>query len=533
MNVRERILKAVEKYDVVTFDVFDTLIIRDVMKPVDVYRFCYGTSGRYFRSGAEIIAGHRKKGGEVSLEDIEHNCIFSCRKEIEFEKRICRADPVMHSVYTELKKQGKKLYAISDMYLDNDTISEILRNAGYDIPLMVSSEYGCSKRSGRLFEEFLKKYGIEASKVLHVGDNEEADIRGAEKAGICAVHINKHENILSYTKYGRANYELAAFINHGLQLIGDPAERIGYEIVGPIVLSFCQWIHEKFIEEKFDRLYFLARDMHFIYDVYRTIYGDDVRYLRVSRRSLKSARNAPDTFCEYLKKEGCFGNAAVVDTGWIGAAQREIERYAKMIDPSTDLGGLYLGTKLAYRATKRSERSHACLYSGFWEQAFCEIKAAFMETLIGTNEQQVIAYEKGLPIFDREESRDDTNKLKCGARRFVSEWVRLKGNGKIPPKQASQGFERLFYFPKEQHMELLGGLLYEDVKDTKIISYREDFPYLKHPGTWFSDLGFSAWKGAFFKKSGVLAPFFLLGYIIFGNARIFLVDLMRALKNEI
>lgn len=62
MNETERILKAAEKYDVITFDVFDTLIIRDVMKPVDVYRFCYGTIGRYFRSGAEIIAGYKKRG---------------------------------------------------------------------------------------------------------------------------------------------------------------------------------------------------------------------------------------------------------------------------------------------------------------------------------------------------------------------------------------------------------------------------------------------------------------------------------------
>ncbi|MCI7766572.1 MAG: HAD-IA family hydrolase [Oscillospiraceae bacterium] len=533
MNDKEQILKMAEKYDVITFDVFDTLIIRDVLKPVDVYRFCYGSLGRYFRSGAEIIAGRRSKNGEVTLDDIEHNCIFSCKKEIGFEKGICRANPEMYSVYTRLKEQGKKICAISDMYLSNAAISELLNNAGYDIPVMVSSEYGCNKSSGKLFEEFLKKHGLKASQVLHIGDNKEADIKGAEKAGINAIQINKHENILSYTKYSRKNYELAAFINHGLHLTDDPVERIGYEIVGPIIMSFCQWTHEKFTEEKFDRLYFLARDMHFIYDIYKTVYQDDVHYLRVSRKSLRSARNAPETICEYLKKEGCFGNCAIVDTGWIGVAQPEIERYAKEIDPATDLGGLYLGTKLAYRAKKRSERSHACLYSSFWEQACCEIKAAFLETLIGTNEQQVIAYEKGVPIFDREENRDDTNKLKCGARRFVSDWVKLKGNKKILPKQARQGFERLFYFPTEQHMELLGGLLYEDVKDTKIISYKEGFPYWKHPGKWLSDLGYSAWKGAFFKKSGVLAPLFLMGYFIFGNARIFLVDLMRALKNEI
>lgn len=475
-----------------------------------------------------------KKEGEVSLEDIDKNCIFSCRKEIEFEKGICRADPVMHSVYTRLKEQGKRIYAISDMYLDNGTISLLLKNAGYDIPLMVSSEYGCNKSSGRLFEEFLKKYGLEAAMVLHIGDNEQADIRGAEKAGISALRINRHENILEYTKYGRANYELAAFINHGLHNIDDPAERTGYEIIGPMVMSFCQWVHEKFIEEKFDRLYFLARDMHFIYDIYRSVYkDDDVHYLRVSRKSLKSARNAPQTICEYLKKEGCFGNAAVVDTGWVGVAQTEIEGYAKIIDPSTDLGGLYLGIKLPFRIKKHSERSYGCLYSSLYEQIFCEIKVAFLETLVGTNEKQVIAYENGLPVFDRDEDRDHTDLLKNGARRFVSDWVSIKGSKKIDSKQSKKAFERLFYFPKKQHMDMLGELHYEDIKDTAINSHKEGFPYWKHPGKWLSDLGYSAWKGAFFKSSGVLGPFFLLGYFILGNARLCISNIIRALKNEI
>ncbi|MCI5751015.1 MAG: HAD-IA family hydrolase [Oscillospiraceae bacterium] len=530
----EQILGIAGKYEVITFDVFDTLIIRDVMEPVDVFRFCYGAPGRYFRSAAEIIARRRVKNGEPSLEHIEHNCMFSCKKEIEFEKSICRADPAMYTLYAALKKQGKKIYALSDMYLSNEVISELLSSAGYDIPVMVSSEYGCNKTSGKLFEVFLKKYRYDPSRVLHIGDNEEADIKGAAKAGISAYHINKHKNILSYTKYTEKNYELAAFINHGLHRISDPAERIGYEIVGPIVMVFCQWTHEKSIEEKFDRLFFLARDMRFFYDIYKSIYHDDVRYLRVSRRSLRNARNAPESFCEYLKKEGCFGNAAVVDTGWRGAAQLEIEKYAKLIDPATDLGGLYLGTKLAFRTKKRSKRSHACLYSSLWEQACCAIKTGFMETLIGTNEPQVISYENGLPVFDREEDRDDTNALKCGARRFVSDWVKLKGNKKLLPKQARKGFDRLFYFPKEQHMELLGGLLFENENMvTSTISYKEGYPYWKHPIRWLYDLKCSVWKGAYFKKSGFLGPLFLLGYFIVVNARLFIDDLIRNKKNEL
>ena len=55
MNL-EDVLKKTEKYDVITFDGFDTLLIRDVLKPVDVFRFSYGEIGRYIRILAEMRA---------------------------------------------------------------------------------------------------------------------------------------------------------------------------------------------------------------------------------------------------------------------------------------------------------------------------------------------------------------------------------------------------------------------------------------------------------------------------------------------
>lgn len=49
------------------------------------------------------------------------------------------------------------------------------------------------------------------------------------------------------------NYELQPYTNYAVCRIDDPIEKLGYEIVGPIVLSFCQWVHEKFIQEHFER----------------------------------------------------------------------------------------------------------------------------------------------------------------------------------------------------------------------------------------------------------------------------------------
>ena len=51
---------------------------------------------------------------------------------------------------------------------------EILQNCGYDladVPIYVSSEYGKTKRSGNLFRTVLEHEEVEASKILHIGDN--------------------------------------------------------------------------------------------------------------------------------------------------------------------------------------------------------------------------------------------------------------------------------------------------------------------------------------------------------------------------
>ncbi len=515
----DELLKQLESYDVVTFDVFDTLIIRDVVKPVDVFTFTYGPIGRYFRTFAEKISRKFSKTGEVTLEDIEKYCPFSCKKEIEFEKNICRANPVIFDVYNELKKSGKQIYAISDMYLSEEVIQEILHNAGYDIKLYVSNKYNCSKNGGKLFEVFLKEEQISTDKVIHIGDNRNADGDGANKAGIKSVVIDKDVKQLKYTPY-KNNYELASFINHGLNNLDDPVKKIGYEIIGPLVLSYVQWVHRKKEEYGFDRLYFLARDMHFTYDVYSKIYDDDIRYLSVSRKSLARANENSKEFINYLKKEECYGNIAIVDTGWVGLAQVEIEKYAKMINPDTDLGALYMGTKKAFRKLKRSSRSDACFYKTKKEQFRCTIATSFLETLIGINEPQVIDYIDGNPIFDRDETDDDTSLLKEGAIAFIDDWIKFKNNKEIDAKKAIKAFEKIFIKPKNEDVILIGNLQFEDIKETKIVSYDSNCLYLIHPGKLITDLSDSAWKGAFLRKTGCLYPVMMKIYRFVGTVRI-------------
>ncbi|MBR5954573.1 MAG: hypothetical protein IK021_04050 [Methanobrevibacter sp.] len=313
--------------------------------------------------------------------------------------------------------------------------------------------------------------------------------------------------------------------------MNDPVEKVGYEIVGPIILSFCQWIHAKYLVEKFDCLFFLARDMQFTFDVYKEIYKEDnIKYLFVSRKSFMFSREHPEEIINYFKNEGMYGNSAIVDAGWLGNAQVEIEKYSKIIDPNSDIGGLYLGLKITSDFIKKSERSYSCLFSSLKDRFKCELIAPFMETLIGSNDKQVIAYKNGIPFFDRNESRDKTNSIKSGAKKFINDWVIYKKNKQINCKYARKSFVKMFRHPKLEHISLLGNLHYEDFKDTQIVSYDDNYPYHKNIKKWLSDLSYSGWKGAYFKKSFKFYYPFLWIYLFLNSLRIMLNDLDK-IKN--
>ena len=531
---REEILTAAQSYNIITFDVFDTLIIRDVEKPSDVFRHCYGFSGKYSRIIAEESARKKTERGEITLREIEDCFRKKCDKEIEFEKKICRANPEMLEVYNELRGMGKTVYAISDMYLDAKVISDILTNEGYHPDgVIVSSEFGCSKKNGDLFRHFMKEYQYHEEEILHIGDNRESDYEGAGKAGIKAILVPKHKDCLKYRRFSYRTDELDSFINHGLNGIEDSMQRIGYEVVGPMVLSFCQWVHKKCMENNFERLYFLARDMHFTFDIYNRIYRDDTHYLCVSRKSLRNARNNPEEFLLYLKDEGVYGNVAVVDTGWVGTAQVEIEKYAKQIDESTDLGGLYLGTNVAFRIRKRSKRSFACIYSSFAEQLNCELSSAFLEVLIGSQERQVISYQNGKPVFNNDSLDDFHSAVKTGAEQFILDWVEKKDNKEIDPKDTKKPFERLFRNPHADDIEKMGNLQCDDIEVSKIITYGGKEKYKGNRSAWLHDLSLSPWKGGFFQKSFKHYRFLLGIYLAANTVRNALIDVKHIKRDRL
>lgn len=286
------------RYRAVAFDVFDTLIHRDVAAPADVFAFmeANGIAPEGFAAGraaAEAAARAACAPREVTLAEIySRHELEGLDPEAEIRTEIALAVPdrKVQALYRACRARGQAVYVVSDMYLPAQAIAAMLKACDYEEPdgLFVSSEYGVQKRSGKLFQLFLEKTGLSARDVLFFGDDRCADCIGAALAGIRSVKLPGRLPRPDYfpEPASKAEGALAAFCaNHG-QMLDDPEETFGYTVAGPLVLAFARWLRGRRAARPRGRLVFLARDMYLVRETCRLLGERESGYLCVSRRSL-------------------------------------------------------------------------------------------------------------------------------------------------------------------------------------------------------------------------------------------------------
>lgn len=322
----EYIIREIDKYSIISFDVFDTLLKRDVYSPQDVFdlvekiynkRFQKAMTGfRKLRVDAEDSTRHKYLGREITLKEIYNQLIFQsvfakdvveqlCDIEREAERMVCRPNPFMREIYDYCVEHEKKILIISDMYLEGDFIEELLRGSGYDHyqAIYVSSEYGKQKRNGELYRLVQVKENISTRDWLHIGDSKRADYLAAKRVGIHAICIaTQQRNTKYYTAGVNTNGNiLYSFINNRASHKQNRNVSIGYEVYGPLLYGFTKWISEKIDPQK--TTLFFARDCFVVLPAYHEFVGDSTRdyYFEASRKSLIIPALAQD--CTIKKAE--------------------------------------------------------------------------------------------------------------------------------------------------------------------------------------------------------------------------------------
>ncbi len=297
------VIKRLARYDVISFDVFDTLIFRAVSTPRDVFRLLEAEWNimNFAKKREEAERKAREKKAEVTIYDIYRilsnelniDVETAVSKEIEAEKKVCFANPYMKGILDGLEKKKKTIVFISDMYLPKNKLLYLLKECGYHIDgnsIFVSCDYKKGKAKGGLQKIVMKKLGKYRS-YIHVGDHQVSDIYGSRRAGWDTFY---YPNIsMAGSPYRRKEMQtLAASFYKGLvntklhsgAFRGDEYYECGYCYGGVLAVGFCQYLKELAGKEKFDQFLFLARDGYMLYKIYDKFLGEiDSEYLPFSR----------------------------------------------------------------------------------------------------------------------------------------------------------------------------------------------------------------------------------------------------------
>lgn len=200
------------------------------------------------------------------------------RNEVLREQELTFVNPDAEKVLKDIYEKGVHIIAVSDMYLGYDALAEIIEKKGiqkYISKIYVSSEYGMLKSDGKLFEYVLKDQNISKDMIVHVGDNIESDIKGANTAGIRALYYLDRKNQERKNKIERqvlGNTEIE-FVNQAFSSLAPLKTFDDYikEFFSYDFINFVYDFTEKIYKNAVDAIFFLERDGVLFQPIYKKI----------------------------------------------------------------------------------------------------------------------------------------------------------------------------------------------------------------------------------------------------------------------
>ena len=384
---------------VVSFDVFDTVITRNVYRPQDLFsrvpaELAAAGQGELLARlpcgyrGARLAAETAARGALAGCEEVTLPGILEelarqhglpagaaqalAASEIRLELASVSGIRSTADLIAQLRRQGVRIAFISDMYLPEQVIREMLLQVGVLSPgdrLYVSGSLGKKKSTGSLFRLVLDDLQLRGSEILHLGDYLWSDVLVPRyRHGIAAVHFRSAGQNAYERAWGEGCSCLLcsslAGAGRAARLMlppkGGPAgsvlAEIGCNLLGPLLAAFVHWTLQQAQQRGVRRLYFLSRDGEILLQVARQLaqrhgYPIELSYLHLSRTAVFPA----------LLAGGCDS----ARTGWLG--EDNVRLTLRIVADRLKLDHGLLGRELE-RCGVKSSGPDACLGTGTVEQ---------------------------------------------------------------------------------------------------------------------------------------------------------------------
>ncbi|MBY0475978.1 MAG: PIG-L family deacetylase [Nitrosomonas sp.] len=319
---------------VVIVDIFDTLLTRPLLTPeicknIVAHR-AGGDAGKLYlalRAIAETEA-RQKADRDIGLDAIFDE--FSILSGLSFEavKRLRNLEETIEMEIVTPRPEvidllqfaitlGKRVILADDTCLPKSLVEGMLQRHNINgwHALYLSSDNGLRKNSGELYRQLLIQENVSPSEVIVIGDNEHSDVQIPGDMEMKALHVMRPtelaramprlESIMERSLYcddlnkqltlgtiAQGNFNSLFFPHFNpADLVPSTPWAIGYTVVGPLILSFVQWLAAKAAADGIQHLYFLAREGQILKTVYDRWVSNDAHaivsdYLVLSRRAV-------------------------------------------------------------------------------------------------------------------------------------------------------------------------------------------------------------------------------------------------------
>ena len=334
LNLFKKKLRDLPPLDLISFDIFDTLITRAIATPSSLFILL---GEQLFKDGliqnypeefarARLLAEQRARctvspPADVSLKQIylelSHGwpALYSHLSqlmiaELELENRMIRLIPYSADLISLAREKSRKIAFVSDMYLPEEFIKKQLAKHDLIQPddfIYVSSARGFTKCfEGSLLKHVLREHMLDAKNTLHIGDNWFADYQSARSIGMHAFLLpnanpNRYEKLLESYRWesgGQTSVLAGASRCARLQYYKENTSEVLISVLagiaGPLLVGFTFWLLRRAKESGIRRLYFLSREGELLFELANIIDKQmqldlDLRYLYVSRQSVNLA----------------------------------------------------------------------------------------------------------------------------------------------------------------------------------------------------------------------------------------------------
>lgn len=280
---------AAGRIDLVTSDVFDTLVWRPVAKPrhlfhtmgqrlIDAGHLPSWVDARTFATGrrgaeqqARAAATLRWETPECTLEELwallpdawavgmtpAEFATAGVALELAVEGEALRPHRHLVDVLNAASHNGVPVILVSDTYFSVAQLAGLLGGAGIDTrgwSIVTSSDRRMNKWGG-LLAEVIAESGVGPDRVLHVGDNPSADVIAGQRIGahVCHVDTAKADDTVTAARQpwvlasdalasdgGRSATVRAALVTAG-STGRDPSYQFGVAVAGPLMAGFAGW----------------------------------------------------------------------------------------------------------------------------------------------------------------------------------------------------------------------------------------------------------------------------------------------------